>query len=101
MISIVLTMAGALAAIVGTSPVSSPTSPRGSRFEALSQPSADDLSATPDKLCFARDSYQRMTVPVRLGGKGPFRFLIDTGSDRTAISRELAVALGLDSAPRA
>jgi predicted aspartyl protease len=36
-----------------------------------------------------------MTVPVRLSGVGPFRFLVDTGADRTAISRELAGRLGL------
>ena len=36
-----------------------------------------------------------MTVPVRLSGVGPFRFLVDTGADRTAVSRELAGRLGL------
>lgn len=41
------------------------------------------------------DGFDRMTVPVRIGGAGPFRFLIDTGADRTAISRELAGALRL------
>ncbi|MCY7279667.1 MAG: aspartyl protease family protein [Sphingomonas bacterium] len=97
MISIVM----ALAAAVGTPPTVVATSSPVSRFEALSQPPADDPSAAPDKLGFARDSYQRMTVPVRLGGKGPFRFLVDTGSDRTAISRELAATLDLDPGPRA
>ena len=96
-----ISIAIALAAIVATPPTPIVTSSPGSRFEALSQPSPDDPSAAHDKLGFARDSYQRMTVPVRLGGKGPFRFLVDTGSDRTAISRQLAVALQLDSAPRA
>ncbi|HEV2044734.1 MAG TPA: aspartyl protease family protein [Sphingomicrobium sp.] len=95
-----ISIAIALAAITATPPAPIVTSP-GSRFEALSQPSPDDPSAAHDKLGFARDSYQRMTVPVCLGGKGPFRFLVDTGSDRTAISRQLAVALGLDSGPRA
>lgn len=37
----------------------------------------------------------RLTVPVRLSGSGPYRFLVDTGADRTAISRELAGRLGL------
>jgi predicted aspartyl protease len=36
-----------------------------------------------------------MTVPVTLGGRGPYRFLVDTGADRTAISRELASGLKL------
>lgn len=38
---------------------------------------------------------ERMTVPVRLSGVGPFRFLVDTGADRTAISREVAERLKL------
>ncbi len=71
------------------------------RFEALAEPPPSDPTASPDTLGFARDDYQRMTVPVRIGGKGPFHFLVDTGSDRSAISRELAAALALDSGARA
>lgn len=37
----------------------------------------------------------RMTVPVQIAGAGPYRFVIDTGSERTVISRELAGTLGL------
>lgn len=96
-----ISIAMALAAIAGTPPpVVGPASP-ASRFEALSQPLADKPSLAPDELGFARDLYQRMTVPVRLSGKGPFKFLVDTGSDRTAISRELAAMLGLNPGPRA
>ena len=40
-----------------------------------------------------------MTVPVRLGGKGPFRFLVDTGANRTVISTTIAAALGFSSGP--
>ncbi len=40
----------------------------------------------------------RMTVPVQIAGAGPFRFVIDTGSERTVISRQLAGTLGLASA---
>ncbi|MFN2474287.1 MAG: aspartyl protease family protein [Sphingomicrobium sp.] len=41
-----------------------------------------------------------MTVPVRVGDRGPYRFLVDTGSERTAISRELALELGLAAGSR-
>jgi predicted aspartyl protease len=41
------------------------------------------------------DEAQRMTVPVSIGGKGPYRFIIDTGAERTVIARELAQDLGL------
>jgi len=37
----------------------------------------------------------RMTVPVTVGGHGPYRFVVDTGSERTVISSELARSLGL------
>lgn len=37
----------------------------------------------------------RMTVPVMVNGQGPFHFIIDTGADRTVISRELAARLNL------
>lgn len=41
------------------------------------------------------DSADRMTVPVQIGGKGPYRFLIDTGSQKTALSIDLALRLAL------
>ena len=37
----------------------------------------------------------RMTVPVRLGGVGPYQFLVDTGADRSAVSSAIAVRLAL------
>jgi len=36
-----------------------------------------------------------MTVPVTIGSAGPYQFIIDTGAERTVISRELATTLGL------
>jgi predicted aspartyl protease len=42
-----------------------------------------------------------MTVPVRLGGRGPYRFLVDTGADRTAVSTAVAAQLGLSDGPMA
>ena len=41
----------------------------------------------------------RMTVPVRIKARGPWDFIIDTGSERTVISRELAGVLGLPAGP--
>jgi predicted aspartyl protease len=38
-----------------------------------------------------------MTVPVSIGGRGPYRFVVDTGAERTVISRELARELSLDA----
>ncbi|PXA83541.1 hypothetical protein DMC47_43095 [Nostoc sp. 3335mG] len=39
-----------------------------------------------------------MTVPVLVNGKGPFRFIVDSGATRTVISSTLAAQLGLPSA---
>jgi predicted aspartyl protease len=41
-----------------------------------------------------------MTIPVRVGGKG-YRFLVDTGADRTAVSTALAADLRLTNGPMA
>jgi predicted aspartyl protease len=41
------------------------------------------------------DAGDRMTVPVQLGGGGPYRFLIDTGSQSTVLSTDLAARLAL------
>ncbi|MGC4250225.1 MAG: retroviral-like aspartic protease family protein [Sphingobium sp.] len=37
----------------------------------------------------------RVTIPIHIGGKGPWNFIIDTGSQRTVISRDLAARLAL------
>lgn len=39
----------------------------------------------------------RLTVPVAVGGQGSYNFIIDTGSERTVVSRELASALRLNA----
>ena len=41
------------------------------------------------------DRQTRMTVPVTVDGKGPYPFVVDTGADRTVVSRELATHLKL------
>lgn len=52
-------------------------------------------------VAIARDQQARMTVPVMVNGQGPFPFVIDTGADRTVISRSLADQLKLTLGPRA
>lgn len=42
-----------------------------------------------------RDRHDRMTVPVLIGTNGPYEFLIDTGSERTVLSRQVAQGIGL------
>lgn len=47
-----------------------------------------------DTLAFG-EAEERMTVPVTIGARGPWPFIVDTGSERTVVSRELAGVLGL------
>jgi len=56
-----------------------------------------DRTTTSDEVAISSDGADRMTVPVSVGGKGPYQFLVDTGSERTVISRELARLLRLSS----
>jgi predicted aspartyl protease len=48
-----------------------------------------------------RDRIGRVWVPVRVSDKGPFRLVLDTGADRSAMSFRMAAALGarLDQTP--
>src|SRR6185369_14566967 len=43
----------------------------------------DEVTQTQD-VTFRTEHDDRMTVPVRVSGSGPYRFLVDTGADRTA-----------------
>jgi predicted aspartyl protease len=56
---------------------------------------------SPSSLTTSRDEADRITVPVRINDKGPFAFVIDTGADRTVISKELAAELDLPRGPPA
>lgn len=43
------------------------------------------------------DRARRMTVPVSIEGNGPFSFVIDTGAERTVLSRRIATKLALEA----
>lgn len=65
---------------------------------AAQEPPAAPPPAQTETLDIARDGSARMTVPVTVGGKGPFDFIIDTGADRTVVSKDMARRLALKSA---
>lgn len=46
-----------------------------------------------------KDGIGRVVAPVKINGAGPFRFLVDTGANRTAISTGLAARLNLPALP--
>lgn len=57
----------------------------------------DSLDITGDSI-EAWQLQNRMTVPVMVNDHGPYRFIVDSGADRTAIGLRLATALGLPPA---
>lgn len=63
---------------------------------------APELEATPERAQVQvasgdtrLDRSRRVVAPVMVNGQGPFRFVVDTGANRSAISRDLAERLGL------
>ena len=90
-----------VALLMLVSPAALSAQPATTRLEAVSGiPKVDEKTQTED-VRFKSGADDRLTVPVKLSGAGPFRFLVDTGADRTAISRELAGRLGLEKGARA
>lgn len=73
--------------------------PGTTTFDTIKDPAEQqvDSESQADDVRFKRDDSDRMTVAVRLSGNGPYRFLVDTGADRTAVSSAVAGALGLVS----
>jgi predicted aspartyl protease len=83
----------ALVMLMGSAPAFA--QPQLTKLDAVAGiPKVDETTQTED-VRFKTERDDRMTVPVTLSGLGPFRFLVDTGADHTAISREIAGRLGL------
>lgn len=62
---------------------------------AAGVPTIDKTTKTEDVRFKTHDN--RMTVPVRFSGVGPYQFLVDTGADRSAISDDLVDKLKLQT----
>ncbi|HEX6218498.1 MAG TPA: retropepsin-like aspartic protease [Sphingomicrobium sp.] len=65
-------------------------------FDSISEIRPIDGTTQTEEVAFKDDGADRMTVPVELSGQGPYRFLVDTGADRTALSTEVANRLKLE-----
>jgi len=82
---------GMLAAAVSWSRASSQPAPAATP----PIPVAPQPGAAPQDLKLIQDRTARLRLSVMVNGKGPYDFLVDTGADRTVISRQLAVELML------
>ena len=77
---------------------SAPHSAAPQKLDVEIQPTGTiDRTTITDEVAITTDNADRMTVPVSVSGQGPYEFLVDTGSERTVISRELAKRLRLTS----
>lgn len=85
----------ALAGVAGPAFAQATTTTRLDAVSGISQ--IDDTTQAQD-VHIRTASDDRMTVPVRLSGAGPYQFLVDTGADRTAVSSDLVSKLSLPSA---
>lgn len=67
---------------------------------ALAMGAATETPPPPDTfVALGQDRSERMTVPVRLEGGETMAFVVDTGAERTVISRQLADRLNLRHGP--
>jgi len=62
---------------------------------AAAEPAGKLDKAGVDTVKLEQTWQNRLTVPVRIDGEGPFPFVVDTGAERTVISGELARRLEL------
>lgn len=89
--------AGTLGLLVATQLAAQPAL---QRLEPTVDPSTDSTTQA-QEIGLKPDEVDRMTVEVAVGGSGPFNFLVDTGAERTSISRQLARHLRLSPGPTA
>jgi predicted aspartyl protease len=77
------------------SPAVAAAEPATTKLQAVSGIPVVDRTTQTEDIRFKNEHDDRLTVPVRVSGMGPFQFIVDTGADRTSISWELAGKLGL------
>jgi len=91
--------AASLAAIPSPPPAAPPVPPAG----AAQPPLSEVVVEAPEPRFVARttrDRIGRIWAPVLIDGKGPFRLVLDTGANHSAVIPSTAAALGLaDAAP--
>jgi len=64
-------------------------------------PLAEQPYTPPSSLTMVAIISRRMTAPVRIDGRGPFPFIVDTGANQSVVSEELARQLRLPAGPSA
>jgi predicted aspartyl protease len=69
--------------------------PTTARMKALPPASLDDTLAIGGTEIDAKTLASRMTVPVKVNGQGPYRFIVDSGADSSVVGERIAQSLKL------
>jgi len=64
------------------------------QVQSTALPPEETMFATPTR----KDRVGRVLAPIEINGQAPFRFILDTGANRSAVSSRVVTALGLDPA---
>lgn len=101
-LSLCLSALAGMAALLPTS-VASAAPPAGNLAASEAAAAAAPALADPltDIVTLQEQRDTRLTVPVMIDGQGPFNFMVDTGSQATAVAREINAVLALPPAGRA
>lgn len=87
---------------VSAQPAQTALSPAAPPLAApLLAPTKPDALPPMEEIHLGQDARTRLTVPVTIGKAGPFAFLVDTGAERTVLTRQTAQTLGLAPSGRA
>jgi predicted aspartyl protease len=101
----VAALPGALLVLIGfasaaiAAPIPAPAPDASTYYPETTTAESTDRPASIEDSLFAlpttRDHIGRVVVPVKINGKGPFRFIVDTGANHCTISPGLVRVLGL------
>jgi predicted aspartyl protease len=78
-----------------------PLIPLVAAIPVLTGQDASQQTSQTDVVAIGKDANARMTVPVQVLERGPYRFMVDTGSQNTVISTALARDLGVTATSKA
>lgn len=87
--------------LCGNTPVPPPSQDQGVAAPTTSPSGDAEADSDIIDVEFDQDRYERMTVPVTISGKGPYRFFIDTGAQATVVTRKVTDELALEPTGRA
>jgi predicted aspartyl protease len=67
----------------------------GLAFGQVPESPAAEPDDSPTSVALSRQVFDQISAPVMINGKGPFRFMVDTGANVSCVSQGLADALDL------